>query len=267
MTDRVPLDPLIDAYYARGQEEQRLETVSQLEFVRTTELLGRFLPPVPGQIVDVGGGPGRHAQRLQTLGYKVVLIDPVELHVEQARDAGLEAHRGDARQLPFGDRSADAVLMLGPLYHLQDRADRLKALSEARRVLRPNGVVVAAAISRFASTYDGLLRGFLTDPAFKHIVERDVVTGRHDNPSLRPGWFTTSYFHLPDELANEILAVGLTLDTMVAVEGPGATIDADSWLVDHRRREILLEVIRRVESEPSILGASSHFLAVAHEEG
>jgi ubiquinone/menaquinone biosynthesis C-methylase UbiE len=224
VSDRVTLDPLIDAYYGRGQEHSRLETVSHLELVRTTELLERFLPSVPAQIVDVGGGPGRYAEWLQAMGYQVVVIDPVELHVEQARDAGVDADRGDARQLPFPDRSADAVLMLGPLYHLQDQADRLKALSEARRVLRPTGVVVAAAISRFASTYDGLLRGFLVDPAFEHIVDQDVSTGRHDNPSQQPEWFTTSYFHLPEELADEIIAVGLTLHTMVAVEGAGAFI-------------------------------------------
>jgi SAM-dependent methyltransferase len=257
---------LIDAYYARGQEQGRLETVSQLEFLRTTELLGRFLPPVPGRIVDVGGGPGRYAQWLQGLGYEVLLVDPVELHVGQALAAGVEAYRGDARQLPFPERSADAVLLLGPLYHLQDRADRIDALAEARRVLRPQGVVVTAAISRFASTYDGLLRGFLTDPAFEDIVDHDVTTGRHDNPSLRPGWFTTSYFHLPSELSDEIKAVGLVLDKMVAVEGPGVVFtDPGSWMADERRREILLRAIRRVESDPSILGASSHFLAIAHK--
>ena len=94
------------------------------------------------------------------------------------------AQVGDARRLPYGDASADAALLLGPLYHLTDRGDRLTALSEARRVLRTGGLVAAAAISRFASTFDGLARGFLADPRFEHVVERDVHDGQHRNPDL-----------------------------------------------------------------------------------
>ena len=149
-------------------------------------------------------------------------------HVEQAlRDAGEQpeaplagATVGDARQLDRPDASVDAVLLLGPMYHLTDRDDRVQALGEARRVLRPGGVVAAAAISRFASTMDGLLRGYLDDPAFEAIVERDVRDGQHRNPTGNPRWFTTAYFHLPEELSGEIAEAGLRLDALMAVEGP-----------------------------------------------
>ena len=267
------LDRDIASYYALGAERARLrEPGGRLEFVRTQELLGRFLPSPPAIIVDVGGGSGVYALPLAAAGYDVQLLDPVELHVEQALAQAREqevalagARIGDARRLPYGDASADAALLLGPLYHLTDRGDRVTALSEARRVLRPGGLVAAAAISRFASTFDGLARGFLADPRFERVVERDVQDGQHRNPDLegRPEWFTTAYFHHPDELRGELEDAGFRVEAIVAVEGPGAfRPDLDGWLDDVERREILLRAIRRVESEPTVLGASSHLLAL-----
>jgi len=97
----------------------------------------------------------------------VHLVNPVPLYVEQAERRSGAARRplasvrlGDARALDQPDGSVGAVLLLGPLYHLTTHEDRLMALAEGRRVLRPDGVVMAAAIARFASTLDGVLRTF-----------------------------------------------------------------------------------------------------------
>ena len=160
------------------------------------------------------------------------------------------------------------MLLLGPLYHLTEREDRLQALRETRRVLRPGAPVFAAAISAFASTYDGLRYGLLGEPEFEAIVERDVREGQHRNPAGRPEWFTTAFFHRPEELREEIAEAGLELEALLAVEGPGTTLaDVDAWLDDPDRRGVLLRAIRRVEAEPSLLGASAHLLAVARRPG
>jgi ubiquinone/menaquinone biosynthesis C-methylase UbiE len=268
----VALDRDIARYYALGHERDRLrELGGWLEFVRTEELLSRFLPSAPAIVVDIGGGAGVYALPLAAAGYEVHLLDPVELHVEQALAQAREqqvrfasARVGDARRLPYADDSADAALLLGPLYHLTDRDARLAALAEARRVLHPGGLLAAAAISRFASTFDGLARGFLADPEFEQIVERDVHDGQHRNPDpeRRPEWFTTAYLHHPDELRRELQRAGFRVDAVVAVEGPGAfRADLDGWLMDLERRDVLLRAIRRVETEPTVLGASAHLLA------
>ena len=120
--DDVRLDRNIASYYALGAERDRLrEPGGRLEFVRTQELLGRFLPAPPATVVDIGGGSGVYALPLAAAGYDVHLLDPVELHVEQAlaqaRERGVApagARVGDARRLPYGDASADAALLLGP---------------------------------------------------------------------------------------------------------------------------------------------------------
>jgi len=128
----------------------------------------------------------------------------------------------------------------------------------------PGRVLAAAAISRFASTCDGLLRGYLDEPGFEAIVERDLRDGQHRNPTGRPEWFTTAYFHLPDELAREVAEAGLRLQALLAIEGPAWMLpDIQQRLADPPRRERVLRAIRRVETEPSLLGASSHLLAIA----
>jgi hypothetical protein len=107
------------------------------------------------------------------------------------------------------------------------------------------------------------LRGFLEDPDFEEIVERDVREGQHRNPTGRPEWFTTAYFHLPEELREEVTEAGLKVEMLVGIEGPGWVLpDLDSWLEDSARRARLLEAIRRVEAEPSLLGATAHILLV-----
>ena len=148
------------------------------------------------------------------------LVDPVQLHVEQARQAAgsdpaaafTAAAGRRAASYPSLTESQDAVLLFGPLYHLTDRADRRQALGEARRVLRPGGRLLAMAVCRFASLLDGLYQGWLDDPEFRPIVDQDLLDGQHRNPDPvgRPEFFTTAYFHTPDGLVEEIEQAGFT---------------------------------------------------------
>jgi len=259
-------------FYARGLERDRLiGGQGALEFARTRTLLERYLPEPPAVVADVGGGPGRYAVWLAERGYRVHLIDPVPLHIEQARAAAggppgavlASAEVGDARALRLPDASADAVLLLGPLYHLPERADRLQALAEARRVCRRGGVVIAAAISRFASTLDGLRAGYLEDPSFAAVAAGDLRDGRHRNPTGDPAYFTTAYFHRPEDLAAECAEAGLSHEATLAVEGAAWLLpDLDARLADERRRAVLLAALAALETEPTLLGVSAHLLTV-----
>src|SRR5262245_25022325 len=125
-----------DSHYAGGGERDRLAPgVGRLALARTQELLERHLPPPRAVVADVGGGPGRYACWLAGLGYEVHLTDLVPLHLAQAEEASRAqpAHPiasctiGDARAPGRPDDGTDAVLLLGPLYHLVERADRLAA--------------------------------------------------------------------------------------------------------------------------------------------
>jgi SAM-dependent methyltransferase len=202
----------------------------------------------------------------------VHLVDPVARLVEQAREASRRQPEtplagcavGDARDLDFGDAFADAILLFGPLYHLVERADRLDALREALRVLVPGGTLFAVGISRFASTIDGLARSFLDDPAFAKIVDRDLLDGRHDNPSGNPDYFTEAYFHHPQELLREAEAAGFHATELLGIDGLGWAIrDLGTRWRDSANRESILALLRRLEAEPALVGASPHLMCVA----
>jgi SAM-dependent methyltransferase len=262
------LSPEILEYYERGGEHLRLTAgTGRLEFLRTWDVLTRTLPPAPARIVDVGGATGMYARPLAEAGYSVRVIDPVPDHVAAAGALpGVTAVQGDARQLPEADASADAVLLFGPLYHLPERADRIAAWREAVRVVRPGGLVVGAVISRFASLLDGVVKAYFAEPEFVSIVDRALGDGVHRNAGAESRWFTSAYFHRPEEPAAEAAEAGLTAVRTVAVEGPVWTTGPRliEFLADERLTGIMLDMLRRVEDEPSLFGASSHLLTIAH---
>lgn len=255
-------------HYEIANEQKRLLTgSSQIELLRTQEVLRRHLPTRPARILDVGGGAGIYAQWLAEMGHQVTLVDLSPRHVEIATSSlsplGVQVEQGDARSLAVPDGSFDVVLLMGPLYHLQDPSDRLKAWREARRAARPGGIVAAAAISRFASLFDGLTHGYLFDSEFRQMVHRDLTTGAHLNPSRRPEWFTTAYLHHPDELIVEAQAADLTVLELVGLEGLARWLpfSEERW-ASPTDREIILEAARLVEHEPSLAGLSAHLLLV-----
>ncbi len=267
--------PEIIHHYEDVDEASRLRTGwFQLEQARTEELILRHLPPAPATVIDAGGGAGAYACWLVSRGYRVHLIDPVPKHVVQAGGGAARqtehplasAEVGEGRRLPHADATADAVLLLGPLYHLTNRDDRLAALREAHRVLRPGGIIWGAGISHFASLFDSLAHGFFNDPAFAPILARDLDEGQHRNPTTNPIYFTDAFFHRPGELSRDVLGAGFQLVELVAIEGPGwLARDFDRLWADPAQRERLLAVIRKVEREPSVLGASSHIMAIGRK--
>jgi SAM-dependent methyltransferase len=257
---------ILEHYTDEVDEGERIAAgFGQLELLRVQEVVRRHLPPGSLRILDVGGGTGIHAQWLAADGHVVHVVDPVPRHVDQAALLdGVTSELGDARRLSAADDSVDVVLLFGPLYHLTDREDRQRALGEAVRVVRSGGLVFVAAVSKFASLFDGLARAFLFEPGFPSIVERDLREGEHRNPDRLPHRFTTAYFHHPHELGDEISTAGLDVLELVGLEGMAGWMAhlADHW-DDPEARELILYSARAVESEPSLLGLSAHLLAVA----
>lgn len=263
----------IISHYEEGHEYKRLfDSGGKLELVRTQEILSRYLPLPPIKILDVGGGPGVYSNWLLSLGYKVHLIDPVETHIKQAKELfvntaspdSYDTSIGDARNLHFSDSSFDAVLLMGPLYHLTEYNDRLKALKEALRVLKPNGILFAVGISKFASALDGLNHYMFRDPKFYDIVENDLKNGQHRNPENISGYFTTAFFHEPQQLKTEIKDAGFAECKLLAIEGPGSLLkNLNDYWQDPEQEDYLLNILRKIESEESLIGTSSHIMVIA----
>ncbi len=267
MTDKKEqkkLDPFIEKYYSKGHEKDRLAS-HQLEKDRTLSILKRYLPKAPAIILDIGGAAGAYAFPLSEMGYTVHLIDPVPLHIEQAKDYGSSSliqlasySVGDARCVEREDQSVDVVLLFGPLYHLVDQADRLKSLKEAYRLLKPNGQLFAVGISRFASLMDSLYKEVLDSK--KQVIKQELVTGVHHKISEG---FDFGYLHTPSELKEEIQQSGFQNVSILAIEGPvwHKGIMANLYK-DQNNWQELLTIIEKIEAEESILGASAHIMAI-----
>ncbi|MFJ8018625.1 class I SAM-dependent methyltransferase [Streptomyces sp. NPDC096339] len=250
--------PDITDFYGAGDEATRLtsgRTLGTLELLRTRELLRSRLPAPPASVLDVGGGPGVHARWLMDDGYRVVVVDPVERHVRQARAQGLTALVGDARQLEQPDGYFDAVLLLGPLYHLPDARGRARAWQEAHRVLKPGGLVAAAAINRYIRLLD---LGADDGPE----VATTGFRVRRDGP--------TSYCHGPEELGEEAAQAGLTHAEVFGVQGPASAALMREERRTGRKEDLGPEVLARAmaaarcaDSHPALAVTSVHLLVLA----
>ncbi|WP_275003545.1 class I SAM-dependent methyltransferase [Promicromonospora iranensis] len=266
-TEQSSVDARVQEYYSgrTGWDEHARLTVGSaqgpVEHTRTQELIRQRLAP-GARVLDVGGATGVHAAPLADDGYDVVLVDPVAAQVARAAAHGtFEARVGDARDLAgaglgLGDDDFDAVLLLGPLYHLATRADRLLALREAVRVTRPGGTVVAAGITRLAALVGG---GYATfgPPAWQAVLEHgqapdDIV-------------FPAAHFHDAAELAAEATEAGLSDVVVHGVEGPAGGALERVRLDAPEAPELIgaaLTIARALSTTPGVTDMSQHVLAI-----
>jgi len=258
------------AYYNKFNETNRLNNeFGCIEFIRSKEIIQRYLTKTNLTILDIGGASGKYSFWLAELGHKVHLVDTVPLHIETAKkiaeESGtqLESYNvGDARKLDFSDSFADVVLLMGPLYHLTNRDDRIEAIKEAFRVLKQNGILIATAISRFASTINGLIEGYYKDGEFRKIMLQGLHNGQHRNPTNKIEYFTDAFFHHPKELEDEISSAGFKVDALFAIEGISYMLkDFNSSIKSEL--EFVLDIIRKTERDVTLLGASPHLMCTA----
>ena len=276
------VDPEVANAYNEGIEKGQLRTdLGLIEFARTCEILLEQLPPAPAVIYDIGGAYGEYAWWLAAHGYHVYLYDLAEKNIEMAHEMAIEypgcslcaMEIADARCIDRPAESADAILLFGPLYHLFDTKERLLALRECMRLLKPGGMLFAASITRYATTLwatttYGVSNELLSEPEFISMIEHEIKTGHHiKNPnSAYRGMLPSAYFCLPSELRDELCEAGYEDVEVRGVIGP-------AWLVpnltaqwgDKEKREHILHLVRITEKEEAIMGLSTHLLAMGRK--
>ena len=266
----------INTFYNSTQmETDRLgQHVFQLEKIRTQEIILRYLKSSMN-IADIGGATGAYSFWLHDMGHRVHLLDAAEFHIEAATKISIAENKplasislGDARQLPYDDEQFDLVLLFGPLYHLQEEEDRVKSIAEAKRVLKKDGVLLAATIARYASLFDGFWQGFIDDPAFENILKQDLEDGNHFNPVNHPMYFTDAHFHTQKEIGEEFTNAGFSELDIIAIEGFGWLTPGflERWN-DEELRNKMLQYIRQTEKDPIMIGISAHVMTIARKPG
>jgi len=277
------MTPTIDdvrAYYD-GFGEREWERLARpndgaLEFALTQHALTTYLP-AGGRVLDIGGGPGRYALWLAERGYHVTLADlsPVLIDIARAKVAGSrddarvdEIIVADARDLSRWDDAAfDAVLALGPFYHLPDPADRDQAARELARVLRPGGMAFVALMPRYAYLRRTLAipdeRCHLASPTF---MTRLLEDGVFENDV--PGRFTGGYGVRPTEVAPFFARYGFEITALWAAQSIVPDLQeplAALALADPAAHRAAMDTLMHVAGDPSILGLANHLLYVGQK--
>lgn len=251
-----------------GREWQRMDR-HRTEFAVTLRALTGRLPPPPARVLDCGGGPGRYAIELARRGYEVTLLDLsakcLQLAREKAAEAGVTLagyERGTATDLArFPDETFDAVLLLGPLYHLLAEADRRQALIEARRVLKLGGPLFAAFISRYA-----VLRWAAAHEPTWPLENPELVASILSTGVLPPPEAGSRAFvaHLarPTEIVPLCRSVGLEVVTVLGVEGLVSMIESGVNALSGAAWDLWADLNYRLAADPSLHGGVEHLLAV-----
>lgn len=268
-----------DYYAAFGENEWRrlMWPEGVIEFAITTHALDRHLPK-HGRLLDIGGGPGRYSIWLAQRGYRVILADlsPNLLDIARVKiaEAGVQAYIEDvvtcnACDLArFGSHAFDAVLCLGPFYHLVELADREKAASELVRVLKPGGIAFIA----FMPIYT-FLRRTLALKDERHHLAQPVFMARLMNEGIFSndvsGRFNAGYGVRPQSIAPFMEKHGLTTVELLADTGFAAPYAAqlkELAETDPQTYHQVLELITSTANDPSLLGASIHLLYVGQKQ-
>ena len=261
----------VEKYYDENAqfEWDRLGIRHRAEFENTMRAIAEFLPPAPARLIDIGGGPGRYAIALAERGYRVTLLDlstgNLELAKQKAAEAKVELEafvHADARDLSaFPEGSFEAALLLGPLYHLHKLEERRIALEQARRLLKPGGLVFASVITRFASFRDAAVHGYTyveDNPAY---AEKLLTTGVHDSGI----GFADAYFARPEEVVPLGESAGFTALRLMGCQGILAGHEDYVNSLSGAAHQVWLDFNYRFAQEPSLLGASDHLLYIGRK--
>jgi S-adenosylmethionine-dependent methyltransferase len=268
MTDDI--GDIADYYNNRPQSEHNRLEEHQLEFDLTWRLLDEYLPPL-GKILEIGASTGRYTLGLAQRGYAVTAVDLSPACLDECKTnlttAGLSGKVqyivDDARTLAeVADRDYDAVLLMGPLYHLVMSEDREMAVREAFSRLRRGGVIFSAFISRFGIWGD-LLKN-LPELIDDQVQVNSVLARGRDREEWPKGGFR-AYFAVVAEIAPLHEAVGFETIKVVGVE-PCISADDESYnQLEGERRARFLDVFYQISAEPSTVGASRHLLYIGRK--
>lgn len=261
MSNRIEL---INSFYDGYREDMRLEKSrhGQLEYLTTMHYINK-MTAANSSVLEIGAGTGRYSIALAKKGYYVTAIELADKNLEILEEnakgiKNLHCYQGDALDLGrFDDNSFDLTLVLGPMYHLYTKEDMSKALNEALRVTKPDGIIMTAFLSIHAIMHDNYLQGnfveglkenFTKDFKVKHFTEQ-LFTGFYIN-EFEALFDTLQVKHITTIATDSILELA-EMTKNFAMSDEDFELFAKYHLHNCERREYL--------------GSSSHLLHICHK--
>ena len=250
--------------------------ITGLKNIITMHLLDKYLPS-NGLILDAGGGPGRYTIELAKRGYDVVLHDLsprcLEVASREIEKAGVKGRvkrivEGSITDLSeFSDENFDAVLCLGAMSHLIERADRDSAASELVRVAKKKASIFVSVIGLYGVFRTVLQRPYLRDelthPAHEEMFSQGIHRASMHEHGSGQG-FPDAYFFHPTELRELFESHGVETLEMATCEGLSSHLQEETNMIyeDKEKRERWLRILLRTCNDPFILGLGEHFIYV-----
>jgi S-adenosylmethionine-dependent methyltransferase len=259
-------------YDASAEKEGRRLEVHQLERDMTWHYLDKYLPR-QGKILEIGAATGAYTVMLAKRGYPVTAVDfaPSLLEVcrKRAKAEGVGGKvtciTADGRDLsPVTASDYDAVLMMGPFYHLVLEADRRQALAEATCKLKKGGVIFSTFISRFG-IWNDIIQNYPQQIEWPGWFEPMFVKGSQDIPEEFRGKAFRGYFAATEEITPFHEKMGFKTLALAGIETAGVRDELYNAL-QGKKRQLWLDFLFKISTEKSIIGASNHLLYVGIKE-
>lgn len=249
-------------YDTEYDEWERLER-HKIEFDMTKRYLDEFIIGENLNIFDIGGGPGRYAMYLTEKGHKVTLLDLSKKNIEVAKRKSAEKGitlegfiHGNALELGGIERQFDVILLMGPLYHLIRETERRKAVEEALKLLKPNGLIIASFISSYAPIQDTLANLY-------PIESVQGLLGYLQNGENKEGTgFTTAYFIDPTEARAFMASFGLRELVFAGIENILGSKEKEINALDETEYTKWIELGYQLSTNERLIGTSQHLLYI-----
>ncbi|MCD7826850.1 MAG: methyltransferase domain-containing protein [Clostridiaceae bacterium] len=246
----------LEKYYNKFNEEKRLtRRHGNIEYVTSMQYIHRYLQQfLEPKILDVGAGTGRYSVALSEEGYDVTAVELVRynLGILKAKKSRVKAYQGNALKLSrFADNTFDMVLLFGPLYHLYTFADKLQALSEAKRVAKPGGVVLAAYCM---NEFSVITHGF-KENCIKESLQAGKLTEDFQTISAEEDLY--DYVRV-DEINRLQESSGLKRLQIIAADGPANYLRPVLNAMDEETYQLFLSYHLATCERYELLGASAH---------
>lgn len=248
----------LENYYGKFCEDKRLlRKHGQVEFRTSMKYIHDYLKK-GDRILDIGAGTGRYSVALSNEGYEVDAIELVKynLGMLKAKKSNVRAYQGTALDLSrFADETFDVTLLFGPMYHLFTYEDKLKALTEAKRVTKTNGIILVAYVM---NDYSVLVHGFRDG----HIKEA-IKSGKIDDDFQTQTNIDDLYSYVRIDLINQLNQdSNLERIKIIAADGPADYMRPILNKMDDEEFELFMQYHLTTCERMDLIGASSHTLDI-----
>jgi len=255
-------------HYEDYDEDIRLvkDSAHTIEFVTTTHFLDKYINK-NARVLEVGAGAGRYAFFYGEKGVRVTAVDLSPKHVSimedkaKGKELTMEILQGNALNMDFAENeSFDVVLCLGPLYHLMNEQDREKCIRECIRVLKPNGVLAVAYISRYATFINMIIRN---TSSINDLTLRNIPRMGKEFDDARDCFYHSTYKEI-EQLMKENKVIKLE---HIGTDGIGGTLRDITNKFNEAEFQYWMEYHFETCKDESLIGYSQHGLFIGKKEG